>query len=80
MKTTSLAPADQIIVLRAALRLLEIGHVQQAHVDLCEAIKETPPEAPAYAAMVGAANWIDPLNQPIQARIEIAKALITLDN
>jgi hypothetical protein len=63
-----------------AAALLDIGHVEQAHVDLCHAIEQTPTDSPCYAAMIGAANWIHPLEQPKTALKQLAKALHILDD
>ena len=75
-----LTTTDQLAVLRGALRLLDLGAVEQAHLNLMEAIPQTPTGSPCYPAMIGTANWIHPLNQPKLALRQLAAALLKLDS
>jgi len=69
---------EQLAAVRSALRLLDLGHIERAHLHLLDAIKQTPTDSPCYAALVGAANWLNPLAQPGKAMQKLAEALLIL--
>jgi hypothetical protein len=70
---------EQLNLMHEALRLLAIGHVEAAHVELSNLASQTPTESRCYPAIIGTANWIHPLENPQTARYQLAKALIKLE-
>ena len=77
--TTQLTRQEQLNVLYSAARLLDVGNPQAAHLELMSAIPDTPAESDCFPAMVGAANWIVPLDHPKMALRKLAEALLVLE-
>ena len=54
-------------VLRDAIEHLRNGWVEQAHVDLMVALEHTAKDTPLFDTLAKSANWIHPLNNPVEA-------------
>jgi hypothetical protein len=73
-----LTPQEQIHALHTAREHLVYGRGPAAHAALLTAIPQTPTESPYYPVMIGAANWIRPLNQPVLALEKLYRAMLQL--
>jgi hypothetical protein len=73
-----LTPQEQIHALRTAREHLVHGRFADAHTALLDAIPRTPTDSPYYPVMIGAANWIQPLNQPMTALEKLYRAMLQL--
>ncbi len=73
-----LTETEQLRRLGAVRMSLLADDNEVAHAQLLALIRETPSSSPLYPIMVGAANWIKPLQQPLLALEKLYAALLEL--